>query len=572
HLVRHRMLILDRLLDDILLEFAPAGKDVARVIVEVARELREFSGMTAKEISSELKSRLKNFKEAVAYLDKHAPNLPRNGGIIRKCRIAMDLDWCCPFTGEKYDAYDLPKVEREHIIPYATRNTNSLHALVLTWPEVNRMKGKRTARQFIAEFESKPVDGKSNLSLFTLRRYDEFVEKLDTRGHLDDARRKRARKALLATNDFEDKELGFTEGQLTQSSHLMKLAMGALKRKLPQASTDPIPGPVTSEIRKAWKLMGTLSLACPEIIDANDEIRPKDEIRGLTHLHHALDAATLALAAHYFPLQSRGQDQKGKIWQALLKRQRTEDEKKFLFGLGIFDRFQRPRRDRNGITTAENDVRLRDLPATVKEQLARSLAECRVIQHVPSDRSGAKTKLTTWSIVSTQGEGEDARVTLRQRTTKVEDGKRVLGFKPGEERAGKLLGITPKNGTGKLKAIKGAMIIGENYGMALEPQLEIIPFHDVQQRLERIRAANGGKPVRVLRNGMIIKLSGQGPRDGFWSIYTVQASLKIDLTRPGTYGRPKKGASVWREVAVKGLLQKGLEILPRRYTGYPLSD
>src|SRR5690606_9852864 len=123
---------------------------------------------------------------------------------------------------------------------------------------------------------------------------------------------------------------GFTEGQLTQSSHLMKLAMGAIKRKLPQAQVDPIPGPVTAEIRKSWKLTGALALACPEVLDAEDRVRPKDEIRGLTHLHHALDAATLALAAHYFPLQRHGQDQKGKIWQALLKRQRTEEEKNFL--------------------------------------------------------------------------------------------------------------------------------------------------------------------------------------------------------------------------------------------------
>ena len=62
---------------------------------------------------------------------------------------------------------------------------------------------------------------------------------------------------------------------------------------------------------------------------------------------------------------------------------------------------------------------------------------------------------------------------------------------------------------------------------------------------------------------------GQGKRDGVWSIYTVQATLKVDLVRPGTYGRPKKGDQVWREVIVKGLIQKGLEILPRRYTGYP---
>jgi len=571
HLVRHRLLILDRLLDDMVTEFCGGGQEAERVVVEVARELREFSGMTAKAITAELNSRLKDFKGAVAYLDKNAPNLEKNGSIIRKCRIAMDLGWKCPFTGESYDACDLPAMEREHIIPYATRNTNALHALVLTWPAVNRMKGKRTARQFIAEHEGKQVEGMARLSLFTLRLYDDYVEKLDTKGHPDDGRRKRARKALLETNDFEDKELGFTEGHLTQSSHLMKLAMRGVKLKLPRALVDPIPGPVTAEIRKSWKLTGTLALACPEVVDpVSGEIRPKDEIRGLTHLHHALDAATLALAANYFPLQSRGEDQKGKIWLALLRRYRTPEEKEFLFKLGIFDRFQRMRRDKTGNETVETDVRLRDLPPGIKEKVARSLAQCRVMQHLPSDRSGVKAELTTWGVTSIDGEGDDARVKLRQRTSRVEDGRRVLDMKTREERAGKLLGVNPKGGSGKLKAIQGAMIIGENYGLALDPVPEVIPFHDVQHRIEEIRASNQGKTVRVLRRGMLVRLSSQGNRDGIWSIYTVQASLKVDLVRPGTYGRPKTGAHVWREVSVQGLLSKGLEILPRSYSGYPI--
>ena len=577
HLVRHRMLILDRLVDDIVAEFCKDGAEVGQIVVEVARELKEFSGMTAKQIATELNSRLKDFKAAVAYLEKHAPHLEPTGGIIRKCRIAMDLGWRCPFTGESYDAYDLPKLEREHIIPYATRNTNALHALVLTWPEVNRMKGKRTARQFIAEFEGKPVEGKTNLSLFTLRSYDAFVDKLDTKGHDDDRRRKKARKALLATNDFEDKELGFTDGQLTQTSQLMKLAMGALRQKtdasgrsiFERTQIDPIPGPVTAEIRKSWKLTGTLALACPEIIDGSGEILTKNEIRGLTHLHHALDAATLALAAHYFPLRKNGQNQAGLIWRALMKRNRTKEEKELLHRLGIFDTFQRTRGDHQ---TLETDVRLRDLDKAVKDALARSLAKGRVMQHLPADRSGVKAKLTTWGVTGINGEGEDARVQLRQRSSTVEDGKRKIDTKTCEERAGKLLGVAPKSGTGKLKELKGAMIIGENYGIALDPAPVVIPFHDVPRRLDEVQKKNGGHSVRVLRNGMLIRLSGQGSRDGIWSIYTVQASLKVDLVRPGTVGRPKKGANVWREVAIQGLLKNGLEILQRRYTGYPLTD
>ena len=579
HLVRHRMLILDRLVDDIVAEFCKDGAEVGQIVVEVARELKEFSGMTAKQIATELNSRLKDFKAAVAYLEKHAPKLEPTGGIIRKCRIAMDLGWHCPFTGESYDAYDLPKLEREHIIPYATRNSNALHALVLTWPEVNRMKGKRTARQFIAEFEGKPVEGKSNLSLFTLRNYDAFVDKLDTKGHDDDRRRKKARKALLATNDFEDKELGFTDGQLTQTSQLMKLAMGALRLKkdadgrsiFERTQIDPIPGPVTAEIRKSWKLTGTLALACPEIIDAEGDLLTKNEIRGLTHLHHALDAATLALAAHYFPLRKNGQNQAGLIWRALMKRNRTKEEKELLHRLGIFDTFQRTRGDHQ---TLETDVRLRDLDKAVKEALARSLAEGRVMQHLPADRSGVKAELTTWGVTGNNGEGEDARVQLRQRSSTVEDGKRKIDTKTREERAGKLLGVAPKSGTGKLKSITGAMIIGENYGIALDPAPVVIPFHEVPTRLRDLRAANGGNPIRILRNGTLIRCSILGAVR-VWQIRSIKQSKRdgilLDLASPHMVPT-QATAKPWskRDANIKVLLQGGLEILPRRYTAYPL--
>lgn len=583
HLVRHRMLILERLVDDLAEEFVSKDRSVSRVVVEVARELSQFSGMTAKQIASELNSRLKDFKGAVDYLEKHAPDMKVNGSIIRKARIAMDMNWRCPFTGEKYEVTNLPHLEREHIIPYATRNTNALHALVLTWPEVNRMKGKRTAKQFILEsanLPSRQIPGLERLTLFTPKQFDDFVEKLDAKGHPDDARRKRARKALLATASFEDKELGFTDGALTQTSHLMKLAMRGLVQRFPDALCDPIPGPVTAEIRKAWNIIGTLALACPEVIDPQSgEALTKNDIRGLTHMHHALDAATIALAAHYFPLQAKGQDQKGKIWQALLRRQRTPEEKEFLYKLGIFDRYQRIRRDKDGKESQEPDVRLRDLPKSLKEQLSRSLAQCRVMQHLPADRSGAKAELTTWGVVEINGTGDDARIKLRQKSSIVENGVRKRIIKSGEERAGKLLGLSPKKGTGKLKSIKGVMVIGENYGLALDPEPTVIPFHDVSERLASLRESNGGKPIRVLRNGMLIRLAKSPARSqqdysGVWKITSIKnnkGKFLLDIIRPG-YITPQNGVE-WSGMnkTLGPLLECGLEILPRDYSGYAIS-
>lgn len=592
HLVRHRLLILERLLESLTAEFCAGDpSQVTRCVVEVGRELKEFSGMDAVKIKSEIKNKLKHFKAAVAYLEKFAPHLPLSGSLIRKCRIAIDLGWTCPFTGDTYEATDLPKMEREHIIPYASRNSNALHGLVLTRREVNAMKGKRTARQFILDDGGKPVDGYPQLSLRTIRGYDEAVDRLDTKGHLDDYRRKKARKDLLATTTFDERDQDFTPGQLTQSSHLMKLALRGISLRFPQATNDPIPGAVNAEIRKAWNLTGTLAIACPDIIDPEThKPRPKDEIRGVTHLHHALDASSLALVAHYFPLQYRGQDRKGLIWEALLKRRKTDEQWALLKSLKIIQRDE------------EGRMRLSAPPDAVKNQLAHRLAECRVMQHVPADRKGAKAELTTWGVAGIVGgdalilqrpnrggleldpnshtrkwknaaPSKEALVLLERHAELLKPRDRNLVrrglLKLTTERLSKLLGPQPAQGNGKLKAIRGALILGSNYGMALDPTPMIIPFHAVHSTLEQLCISHGNKPVRVLRNGMLIRLSGLGQRDGIWQITTVQASLKVDLIRPMAAGRPKSGPTVWREVSITSLIHKDLEILPQRYTAYP---
>ncbi|MFD2256736.1 type II CRISPR RNA-guided endonuclease Cas9 [Luteolibacter algae] len=574
HLVRHRLLILDRLTEDIANEFLTDGREVSQIIIEVARELKEFSGKTAKEISSELNNRLKDFKSTISYLEKHAPDMELNGSLIRKARIAMDMGWKCPFTGEQYEPSSLKNLDRAHIIPFASRNTNALHALVLTRPEINSKQGKRTCLQFIMDEEENRKSGKSNLDLFTLKQYEAFVEKLDTKGHPDDARRKKARKALLLTKDMDDKDLGFTDGQLTQTSHLAKLAMRDLTKRFPSAAIDPIPGPVTAELRKAWDLTGTLSGVCPEVLDKDGKVKPKGEIRGLTHMHHGLDAATIAIAAHYFPFNKNGQDQKGKLWRALLKRSRTPEEQAFLQKTGLFKTYQKPAYDHEGTPKpARTELKLEDLPASLKQSLRLSLSQARVMQHLPADRSGAKAELTIWGVVSTEGEGDDARITLRQNATTVEEGRRKRDPKTREERAGKLLGPNPKGGRGKLAAIKGAMIIGENYGLALDPTPTVIPFHNVTARLAELRKANGGKSIRVLRNGMLVHLEKSPARSqqdysGVWRIASIKnnkGKFLIDMIRPA-YITPQNGVE-WSGMNknIGPLLECGLTILPRDY-------
>ena len=71
HLIRHRLLILERLQRDIIKEYAggDAGR-VGRVTIEVNRDLREMSGKTAKDKAQDLGLRLANFKSVTKKLEQ----------------------------------------------------------------------------------------------------------------------------------------------------------------------------------------------------------------------------------------------------------------------------------------------------------------------------------------------------------------------------------------------------------------------------------------------------------------------------------------------------------------------
>lgn len=636
HLIRQRLTILLRLTKDIITDYAEGNpKNITDLVVEVARDLQEYSGLTAKEMAGELTKRLSHFKSAVTYLEEHAPNLPITGSLIRKCRIAMDMDWFCPFTGDKYDAQSLPRLEREHIIPYADRPSNSLDSLVLTFDWVNKLKAKRTGLQFIKEMSGDD-------RFMTPKQYEAFVKKLKTAkkdSYPDDFRRQMNRKKLMLIEKFEVKDHGFTQGALTQTSHLNRLSARQLEKLFVDPITDEptvritsIPGQVTAETRKAWGLLGCLAQASPEIlhpsiseleakakIEAAKELKKqikagalveqdrdgltqefidkipesqrqeagetknKTEIRKVTHLHHALDAATLALTHHYLPGTLRGQkeNEKGAIWQALLKRNKTPEQVALLMRTGVFYK------------SNEYGVKLKDISPEIKNQVSLKLAELRVVQHIPSDQSGAALQLNPWNVALVS----DVEAILTQRpnrellelekdnpTRKWKDlkaGKIELSLlercktnlsnkdinlikrgivKIKSEKTNKLIGLNQ----GKLKANNAVLIIESNYGIALMEEPEIIPFHDVPARLETLKKKNLGESPEILKNGMLIKIDNWSGKKGTWRVFSCKdnaAGLALDL------GLPDAIEATWINVRIQSLLKKGLHIVKCRLTG-----
>ncbi len=504
HLIRHRLLILERLIRDISAdEGLTQGVRIGEVVIEVNRDLREMSGMTAKQMAQDMGLRLANFKSVVErlesdlaetqYRDQITPSL------IRKGRIAMDLGWICPYTqGRPFDAIELATgaVDKDHIIPYSQRPSNSLDSLVITWPAVNKWKGNRTAYEFIEQEQGNSVPGRPDLTIVSLAKYKAFAEGLDTRkGHDDDRKRKRRRQELFLLPKWEEKDSGFLPRDLTVTSQLVRLGAQSVRRTL--ADLEPhhvtsIPGSVTGTLRNGWNLLGCLAQANPQVkADDGHGTKTKTEIRGITHLHHALDAIVLGLTAHYLPKD-------GKVWEAIVKRRPSAEEQKTLLATGIYAR------------DSEGRIQLkRDLPSGLAEQISARLAEKRVVQHVPKDMGGMKVEENTRRVLSVEG----GRAKLRQRSRDLKTGLQTV--KDTEEAGLKLVGLEP----GKLHAQQGARVITDNYGLAIldglpkntpdKDRFVIIPWHRIWHRMQELKERNGSKKITIIRNGSIIELTHQ---------------------------------------------------------------
>ena len=542
HLVRHRLLILNRLFDDMIDEFSDGNKEeIKAVVVEVNREVSAMSGKTAKQIKQEEGLKRADHKKARKKLEdavtESGESIAITAGLIRKARIAQDLNWTCPFTGKKYGPMDLiyKQVDLDHIIPRSERLSDSMAGLVVTFSEVNRMKGKRTAWQFIQDEQGNPVQGKPQLSIMPIKAYESFVGKLKTFGGVasDEARRKN-RKQFLLMPDYTDKT--FTPRDLTISSYVTKLALQQLKNQFDECRRKPqvvaLPGRLTGEARKAWKLLGLLH----SVNEGIDGKTLKDDIRSMTHLHHALDAAVIGLLAYYIRDLSDGT-----TWQLLLKRHLTTAEIRHLEA--NLDHFE---------IDSRNRAHLSDIPKKVQEQLRNLLTERRVVQHVPSSMEGLHTEENTRGVVGF--DAKKGKVLLRQK----KDGSVNLT----EEVSAKLLGYEAGSDS-KLGKQNGIRVIDQNFGVALtEPEPQIITWHKVYPKLRAIQEQSGKWP-QVLRNGMLIHIPN-GRYSGRWKVFSLKnntSGMAIDM------GRPDEVKATKINVLLKTPIKDGMKIVNTKLTG-----
>ncbi len=570
HMVRHRMLIFSRLLRDIIREYAEG--DAARVkdvVVEVVRELKEFSGLSAQEIATKLNEKFANFNSVAEKIEAAAQEkgVSVSASLIRKARLLEDQGFACPYTGKNISYNELfsGALEIEHIIPRSLRPSDALSSCVMTFRAVNDMKGQRTAMQFMKECAGKDVPG-TNLQIQPLANFKEWVEahrsqKLRRGFSKEDQARCKRRAELLLVERYEERNADFTERDLTQTSHLNKLAIRLVKREL-GIDARHLAGAVTGFVRKNLSIDECLVAAVPRMqraqrVSEHDSRKLlKSQMRELSHLHHAMDAITQGLTGILFRVED---------WKLLVKRHLTERERAVLAAkYPTLLRF-----------SANGEIALKPLPDSLLSEITARLKECRVVQHVPAKMHGLAVEQTTWSIVS-QDEAT-RKVSLEQHTTDLkkgrykDDGTRFV--KNCEEKPALLLGFgVPEEQKSKLQAIKGVVKICENWGCALDPEPVVIPYFKVFPRLRELRERNGGKPVRVLRRGQQIEVLS-GKFKGVWTIVSIkdntQYGILVDICMSDRVRQIESGVSDSKSnVKLKSLLRAGLKILKPPLTGF----
>ena len=568
HLVRHRVRVLLRLLVDIVKDYAennPAR--VEALFLEVARDIKDFSGKKSKVIEAELNVLRRAHQDAVAKAakDLQIPEAAVTSSLARKMRIARDLGYTCPYTKKNFDAEAIRRkvVDLDHILPRSQRQTDALDALVLTYQEVNRLKGARTALQFIREFGGQEViardanGGKIPLTILTESAFREFVEGLKTppfatkEGKIAKARKRK----LLMFSTREEAEI--PAGMLTQTSAIAKLSARAVRgwfamRNCKVPTLIMLPGRITKEIRSRYKLLGMLAQFDTRLLqtyeingETHTRVVPKGDMRSLTHMHHAVDAIAILLAGTLITPRND-------IWQLMTYRHLNDEKRLFLMKNGPFT------------LDSRGELHLRPLGSALETSIRRAISELRCVRYTSKRLGRTVLEQTQWGVEKV----ENGRVHIRQR-----QGDKVKQVKHANIALSAAYGLFPQQGHGKLKANNAIYVGDNNYAIALTDPPKILRERFVWRQLQELTATNGGKTPKLLRKGDLVQITQEG-HTVLWMIRSIKDNkgrILLDVTYPYNAGGAKNGTTYWKiNTLLPSLLRKKAIFFPRyTLTGIP---
>lgn len=491
HWVQHRMLLLERLVKDIVQTYVNNDLSAIRkIIFKVDHPTKNFDQeISAKALKSHRASEEWEKLMRKLQLDEKIKNckVPITSEIIRKACIAEDLGWRCPYTGEKYQPIDLvlKKVDKDYISPDLQSFSENLDSLVLTFTEIHNWKGNRSAARFIEEETGKPVPNLPHLSITSPSKFRRFVEGMEM--HEEQSRDKQR----MAVSERAPLSFEFSAFETSQSFSLTQI--GA--RMISRVFRNSVPIVTLSKtwlepFQKQWNLEGYLTELCPQLKNQ------KSDHSRLSYLNRALKACSQGLFSYYANQLK---------WPEF-----------------------------NGKFHSMESTFIPELPNHFKQQLIHRLVENRVVQHLPARLDGLKVEQNIWRVISRD---KDDQVTLRQRHP-IQKGL----FKTEVLGTIKLLGLDPEKRPSKLEVLKGALIVRDNFGIAVGPQSLIVPFHKVWLRLQGLKEKWSQKRLTLLRNGQLLvvprerqrKISRWGIK-GTWRIFSVKnnrGGIALDLGYP----------------------------------------
>jgi hypothetical protein len=163
-----------------------------------------------------------------------------------------------------------------------------------------------------------------------------------------------------------------------------------------------------------------------------------------------------------------------------------------------------------------------------------------------------------WGVV----EKKEGRVTIRQRnkgmsSTSKTDNKGEWKFKD-----------VPQDSIIESPSMPGVLWIEENYGVLLNDPPELLPWNRAYRRLQKEKSS------RLLRKGNLISASGSFA--GVWRVVGLTLNTKLgillDLRKPTSVGSTSKQPHISRDnVSLRSLIKSGIQILPSKLTGCPIT-